>query len=37
MGWIMQTVKDAETLAKVAAYATTVWLLAQPIIEKLSL
>lgn len=35
MGRITQTVKDAETLAKVAGYATTVWQLAQPIIEKL--
>ncbi|QHQ61475.1 hypothetical protein Ana3638_12380 [Anaerocolumna sedimenticola] len=35
MGRITQTVKDAETLAKVAGYATTVWQLAQPIIDKL--
>lgn len=35
MGRITQTIKDAETLAKIAGYATTVWNLAQPIIEKL--
>ena len=32
---ITQTIKDAETLAKIAGYATAVWNLAQPIIEKL--
>ena len=35
MGRITQTIKDAETLAKIAGYATAVWNLAQPIIEKL--
>jgi len=35
MGKITQTIKDAETLAKIAGYATAVWNLAQPIIEKL--
>lgn len=35
MGRITQIVKDAETLAKIAAFATTVWQLAQPIIDKL--
>ena len=35
MGRITQTIKDAETLAKIAGYATSVWNLAQPIIEKL--
>ena len=37
MGRITQTIKDAETLAKIAGYATTVWQLAQPIIDKLPL
>lgn len=37
MGRITQTIKDAETLAKIAGYATTVWQLAQPIINKLPL
>ena len=35
MGRITQTVKDAETLAKVVGYAMSVWQLTQPIIEKL--
>ena len=37
MGRITQTIKDAETLAKLAVYATTIWQLAQPIIDKLPL
>ncbi|MDF1495820.1 hypothetical protein [Caproiciproducens sp. CPB-2] len=37
MSRITQTIKDAETLAKLAGYATTVWQLAQPIIDKLPL
>ena len=36
MGKISQTVNDAETLAKVAGYATVVYELAKPIIEKLN-
>jgi Fic family protein len=37
MSRITQTIKDAETLAKIAGYATTVWQLAQSIIDKLPL
>lgn len=35
MDKITKTVKDGETLGKIATFATTVWTLAQPIIEKL--
>ncbi len=35
MDKITKTVEDGETLGKIATFATTVWTLAQPIIEKL--
>lgn len=35
MDKITQTVEDGETLGKIATFATTVWTLVQPIIEKL--
>lgn len=35
MGRITQTIKDAETLAKIVGMATAVWQLVKPILDKL--
>ena len=35
MNRITKTVEDVDALGKIATFATTVWILAQPIIEKL--